>query len=194
MSSQDDDNLVPTQTEGYKVSEKKGIDELNKLDADDPSLIKWKESLGLAHAKERFPDDKRTVVVQALVFQSADRTIRMDVSTPEAVEKLRGAPIVIKEGVDYTFKIEFVVQREVVSGLKFLQSIKRHHITLEKMEEMCGSYGPKYENQEKTFAPAKAPSGMLARGLYNVKSKFVDDDNCAYLEWEWSMEIKKDWA
>ncbi|KAJ2749921.1 rho GDP dissociation inhibitor, partial [Coemansia nantahalensis] len=157
MSAQENDDLLPTQTEGYKVSEKRGIDELKSLDSDDPSLIKWKESLGLAHAQERFPDDKRTVVVQALVFQSGDRVIRMDVSTPEAVQTLRETPIVIKEGVDYTFKIEFVVQREVVSGLKFLQSIRRHRVTVDKMEEMCGSYGPKFENQEKTFSQAKAP-------------------------------------
>ncbi|KAJ1733591.1 rho GDP dissociation inhibitor [Coemansia biformis] len=193
MSAQENDDLLPTQTEGYRVSEKKGIDELKNLDSDDPSLIKWKESLGLSHAQERFPDDKRTVAVQALVFQSSERVIRMDVSSPEAVEKLRVTPIVIKEGTDYTFKIEFVVQREVVSGLKFLQSIKRHRVTVDKMEEMCGSYGPKFENQEKTFSQAKAPSGMLARGTYTVKSKFVDDDNNVYLEWEWAMEIKKDW-
>ncbi|KAJ2081828.1 rho GDP dissociation inhibitor [Coemansia sp. RSA 988] len=188
------EELVPTQTEGYKISEKKGIDELKNLDADDPSLAKWKNSLGLSHAEARFPNDKRMVVVQALVFQSGEHVIRMDVSSPEAIAKLQKNPVVIKEGVDYTFKIEFVVQHEVVSGLQFLQQIKRLGVTVEKMEEMCGSYGPKYENQEKTFPHSKAPSGMMARGTYTVKSKFIDDDKNVYLEWTWAMEIKKDWA
>ncbi|KAJ2357725.1 rho GDP dissociation inhibitor [Coemansia erecta] len=193
MSTQENDDLVPTQTEGYKVGEKKKIDELAQLDSTDASLNKWKQSLGLSHAEERFPDDKRIVVVQALVFQSGERIIRMDVSTPEAVAELQKKPIVIKEGCDYTFKIEFVVQREVVSGLKFLQQVKRMKVPVDKTEEMCGSYGPKFENQERTFPVSKAPSGMLARGTYDVKSKFVDDDGTSYLEWNWSMEIKKDW-
>ncbi|KAJ1835274.1 rho GDP dissociation inhibitor [Coemansia sp. RSA 2706] len=193
MSKQENDDLIPTQTEGYKVSEKKNIDELTQLDANDASLNKWKESLGLNHAQERFPNDPRSAVVQALVFQSGDRIIRMDVSTPEAIKKLQEKPVVIKEGVEYTFKIEFVVQREVVSGLKFLQQIKRLGLPVETTEEMCGSYGPKFENQERTFPASVAPSGRLARGKYSVRSKFIDDDNTPYLEWTWTMEIKKDW-
>lgn len=35
---------------------------------------------------------------------------------------------------------------------------------------------------------------MLARGSYKAISKFVDDDNHAHLKFEWSFEIKKDWA
>ncbi|KAJ2161887.1 rho GDP dissociation inhibitor [Coemansia sp. RSA 552] len=192
MSHQEDD-LTATPTAGFKVSEKKDLNELQTLDQGDESLNKWKASLGLSQAEERFPDDKRTVVVQALVFRSGDRAINMDVSTPAAIERLKEKPIVIKEGCEYSFSIEFVVQREVVSGLKFLQQVKRLGVPVDKLEEMCGSYGPKHENQEKTFSQTKAPSGMLARGLYNVKSKFVDDDNNIYLEWTWSMEIKKDW-
>ena len=45
----------------------------------------------------------------------------------------------------------------------------------------------------KFFLPEEAPSGMLARGTYHVKSKFVDDDQVTHLTWEWDMEIKKEW-
>ncbi|KAJ1665657.1 rho GDP dissociation inhibitor [Coemansia sp. RSA 1813] len=195
MSQQENvDELVATQTEGYKVGEKKDINELKELDANDESLNKWKASLGLTGtAKERFPDDKRTVIVQALVLQSEGREVVMDVSSPEAIQRLQDKPLVIKEGVDYTFKIRFVVQREMVTGLKFLQQIKRMGLTVEKMEVMCGSYGPKYEDQEREFPTNKAPSGMMARGSYTIRSKFVDDDNNAHLEWAWPMEIKKEW-
>ncbi len=61
------------------------------------------------------------------------------------------------------------------------------------MEEMLGSYGPSGEAYEKKFLPEEAPSGMLARGRYCVKSKFVDDDQHVHLEWTWNLEIKKDW-
>lgn len=42
-----DDDLVPTQTAGYTPGQKKTLDEYNQLDAQDESLKKWKESLGL---------------------------------------------------------------------------------------------------------------------------------------------------
>ncbi|KAJ2696815.1 rho GDP dissociation inhibitor [Coemansia sp. IMI 209128] len=186
-NQQDTDELLPTQTENYKVSEKKAVDELQNLDANDESLNKWKASL------VRFPNDQRTVIVQALVLQSGDHVIRMDVSNERAIEELSKRTVSIKEGIEYTFKIEFVVQREVVSGLVFLQKLKRMNVTVERTEDMCGSFGPKYETQEKRFPVATAPSGMLARGLYNIRSRFVDDDGVVHLDWTWKMEIKKDW-
>jgi Rho GDP-dissociation inhibitor len=42
-----EDDLTPSQTAGYKVGEKKTIHEYKNLDADDESLAKWKASLGL---------------------------------------------------------------------------------------------------------------------------------------------------
>jgi Rho GDP-dissociation inhibitor len=46
-SSHSDDEMAPSQTAGYKVGEKKTLDEYKNLDANDESLKKWKESLGL---------------------------------------------------------------------------------------------------------------------------------------------------
>ncbi|KAJ3228162.1 hypothetical protein HK099_006042 [Clydaea vesicula] len=64
---------------------------------------------------------------------------------------------------------------------------------VDKMEEMLGSYGPSPTPYEKKFLPEEAPSGMLARGHYDVKSRFIDDDLHPHLEFSWSFDIKKDW-
>ena len=61
------------------------------------------------------------------------------------------------------------------------------------MEEMIGSYGPAADAYVKKFPLEEAPSGMLARGKYKMKSRFIDDDGVCHLEWDWQMEIKKDW-
>ncbi|KAJ1496586.1 hypothetical protein HMI55_003966 [Coelomomyces lativittatus] len=58
---------------------------------------------------------------------------------------------------------------------------------------MMGSYAPKPEIEEIKFPPNEAPSGMLARGTYDVHSKFIDDDGTTHLEFQWKFEIKKDW-
>ena len=65
---------------------------------------------------------------------------------------------------------------------------------VDKQSYMVGSYCPKSEAYEFTCPIDEAPKGMLARGHYNIKSKFIDDDKTVHLAWEWSMDIKKDWA
>ncbi|KAK7930758.1 hypothetical protein WMY93_007153 [Mugilogobius chulae] len=40
----------------------------------------------------------------------------------------------------------------------------------------------------------ETPKGVLARGNYNIKSKFTDDDKHDHLSWEWNLVIKKDWT
>lgn len=61
--------------------------------------------------------------------------------------------------------------------------------TVDKMEEMIGSYGPRPEPYEKTFASSEAPSGMMARGNYSVRSRVVDDDNNVFADWEWAFKV-----
>lgn len=67
-------------------------------------------------------------------------------------------------------------------------------MTVDKLEEMLGSYGPNNVPYSKTFLPEESPSGMLARsGSYNVRSRIVDDDHNIYLDFEWSFKLSKEW-
>ncbi|KAJ3357909.1 hypothetical protein GGF32_000799 [Allomyces javanicus] len=185
------DELAPTTTAGYKAPAKKTVEELAQLDQEDESLRKWKESLGIGVAPA---DDPRKVVVLALAMEVADRDdVVMDLSSAESVERVKNSVLSIKEGTEYRLKIKFCIQHDVVSGLKYLHVVKRKGIRVDRVEEMLGSYGPAPEPYEKKFAMEEAPSGMLARGLYDVRSKFVDDDGQTHLEWDWSFKISKDW-
>ncbi|KAI3630305.1 hypothetical protein MIR68_011740 [Amoeboaphelidium protococcarum] len=188
-----EDELAPTQTEGYKAPAKKTVEELKNLDQNDESLNKWKESL-LKNAQTAKTDDPRRVVVQALAMETEGRPdVVLDLSTPDAIEKSKSQPIIIKEGIEYRIKVKFRVQNDVISGLKYLHVVKRKGIRVDKAEEMIGSYAPNPQPYEKKFQTEQAPSGMLARGTYNVKSKFIDDDGNVHLEWDWIFQIKKDW-
>lgn len=89
-----------------------------------------------------------------------------------------------------------MVQHEVLSGLKYVQQVKRKGIPVGKDQEMIGSFPPNTTDRRthsKAFAAEEAPSGMLVRGKYEAVSKFVDDDNVTHLKFEWSFEIAKDW-
>lgn len=93
-------------------------------------------------------------------------------------------------------KATFVVQHELLSGLKYIQVLKRKGIRVSKDEEMIGSYPPNTKEKPthvKKFAQEEAPSGMMARGHYDAVSKFIDDDDVTHLKFEWSFDITKDW-
>ncbi|KAI8049625.1 rho guanidine dissociation inhibitor [Syncephalis plumigaleata] len=198
MTDHEIDEFEAVETPGYKVGEKKTLDEYSKLDENDESLKRWKESLGLgaaAGASTAGPaDDPRRVVVLSMALEVEGRPdVVVDLSSAEAIESLKKKTIVIKEGIEYKIKVKFYVQHEIISGLKYVHSVKKMKVTLDTKKEMMGSYGPSPTPYEKTFLPEEAPSGMLGRGSYEVKSAFIDDDKTRHLEWEWKIEIKKDW-
>jgi Rho GDP-dissociation inhibitor len=63
----------------------------------------------------------------------------------------------------------------------------------DKSSYMIGSRAPKGELQEYLSGKEVAPSGMMARGKYHMKSHIIDDDKNTYAEWEWTLEISKEW-
>jgi Rho GDP-dissociation inhibitor len=56
-----------------------------------------------------------------------------------------------------------------------------------------GSRAPNGEMQTFVSDVEQAPSGVLSRGTFLVKSKLTDDDKNIYAEWEWNLVISKDW-
>ncbi len=66
-------------------------------------------------------------------------------------------------------------------------------LSVDDHKMMVGSYAPKGEPHMFTTPKEDVPSGMVARGSYNVNNKFIDDDKNIIVEWDFRMEIKKDW-
>lgn len=199
MASKPDDDLQPEKPLGFKMGEKKTIEEYAALDQEDASLARWKASLGLTSspALPVDPSDKRRCVIKSLGLEVDGRPdVTIDLTAPGSVESLKSKPFTIKEGAAFRMKAQFVVQHDVLSGLKYLQVVKRKGIRVGKNEEMIGSFPPNTEAKpiyEKKFEPDEAPSGMLARGHYEAVSKFADDDGHDYLMFEWSFDIAKEW-
>ncbi|KAF3929630.1 hypothetical protein ABW20_dc0103479 [Dactylellina cionopaga] len=193
-----DDELAGSTTEGYKVGQKKTLDEYNNLDAEDEALAKWKKSLGLGEGTPvGDPNDPRTVIIEQLSLLVKDRPdISVDLTSEEALNSLSKKPFIIKEGASFQMQIKFRVQHEVISGLRYVQLVKRMGVRLDKSEEMLGSYGPntdKIPQYNKTLLQEEAPSGMTARATYAATSRFTDDDKKVHLEFNWAFTIKKNW-
>ncbi|KLJ12503.1 hypothetical protein EMPG_12463 [Blastomyces silverae] len=198
MTNEHDDDLAASKTAGFKVGEKKTLEEYQQLDANDESLNRWKASLGLGTGTSiSDPNDPRKCIIKSLALEVEGRDdITIDLSAEGSVDKLKDKPFTIKEGCRFRMKATFVVQHEVLSGLKYIQVVKRRGVRISKDEEMLGSYPPNTTDKrlyEKKFNPEEAPSGFVARGHYNALSRFVDDDDTTHLKFEWSFDIAKDW-
>ena len=98
---------------------------------------------------------------------------------------------VLKEGVKFRIRIEFVVQREIVTGLKYVQRTTRKSVPVDKMVHMVGSYAPKAEAHQYLTPFEDAPSGMLGRGTYRVTSCFTDDYKNEHLKVKHFCKIQK---
>lgn len=110
------------------------------LDAEDESLQRYKQSLGLGGGKDLSdPNDPRVCIIQSLTMESPGRDpVVIDLSSPGSLETLKKNPFKIKEGATFTMSAKFKVQHEILSGLHYVQVIKRKGIRIPngKTDEM----------------------------------------------------------
>lgn len=70
------------------------------------------------------PQDPRKVIVKKLALCVTDRP-DMELDLTGDLTQLKKQSFVIKEGVSYKIRIDFIVQREIVHGLKYIQKTYR---------------------------------------------------------------------
>ncbi|AMD20085.1 HCL066Cp [Eremothecium sinecaudum] len=182
----------------YKVKAKKTLEEYKKLDAEDESLAKWKESLGLSDdilpPESSEPDKKVVIKCIQLLIDTEPEPITFDFSSDQAIKELASKRYKIKENSVYMLKIKFRVQHEIITGLRYVQYIKKAGIAVDRIDNHLGSYAPNTKQRpfyEVELPASEAPSGFLGRGNYSAVSKFIDDDQNNHLTLNWAVEITK---
>ncbi|XP_066367748.1 rho GDP-dissociation inhibitor 1-like [Miscanthus floridulus] len=164
-----------------------------ELDKDDESLRRWKEQLlGQVDTEQLGETAEPEVKVLNLTILSPGRP---DLVLPipfQADEK--GYAFALKDGSPYSFRFSFIVSNNIVSGLKYTNTVWKTGVKVENQKMMLGTFSPQlepyvYEGEEET-----TPAGIFARGSYSAKLKFVDDDGKCYLEMSYYFEIRKEWT
>lgn len=172
----------------YSTPVQKSLDEIMKIDNEDESLRRYKEALLGKDSGGVVVDasNPKNVIVKTLSLIIDDNVVHsVDLPTPDDFT------LPIKEGCVYKIRFEFFVQREIVSGLKYLHKVSRLGIGVTKEVYMLGSFRPSKEKHECNTPAEEAPSGMLNRGKYRVRSLITDDDKNRWMEWTWYLEITK---
>ena len=126
----DDEKTVAAEVEqeeetDYKAPPEKSIDEMLQSDKDDEALQKYKatllgDSVAGSGAVVVDPNDPRKVIVKklSLIVEGRDDAT---IDLTQDLASIKSKTFVLKEGVKFRIKIDFLVQREIVSGLKYVQ-------------------------------------------------------------------------
>ncbi|XWS12916.1 hypothetical protein CRYUN_Cryun37aG0131400 [Craigia yunnanensis] len=107
--------------------------------------------------------------------------------------KPKGLWFTLKEGSKYSLQFTFQVSNNIVSGLKYTNTVWKTGVKVDSAKEMIGTFSPQAEPYTHEISEETTPSGMFARGNYSARSKFADDDNKYYLEINYAFDIRKEW-
>ncbi|KAG4945975.1 hypothetical protein AAZX31_15G109700 [Glycine max] len=161
-------------------------------DKDDESLRRWKEQLlGSVDINSVGETLEPNVKILSLAIKSADRP-DIVLAIPEGGNP-KGLWFTLKEGSRYRLMFTFQVENNIVSGLKYTNTVWKTGIKVDSSKEMIGTFSPQAEPYTHEMPEETTPSGMFARGQYSARSKFVDDDNKCYLEINYTFDIRKEW-
>ncbi|XP_023519746.1 rho GDP-dissociation inhibitor 1-like isoform X1 [Cucurbita pepo subsp. pepo] len=146
------------------------LKELNEKDKDDESLRRWKEQL-----------------LGGVDFESVGETLEPDVKILSLAIKSSGRPDIVlpvpecgnpkglwftlKEGSRYSLKFTFQVSNNIVSGLKYTNTVWKTGVKVDSTKEMIGTFSPQPEPYDHEMHEETTPSGIFARGSYTARSK-----------------------
>ncbi|GFY97608.1 immunoglobulin E-set superfamily protein [Actinidia rufa] len=162
-------------------------------DKDDESLRRWKEQLlgnvDVNNVGETLDPDVKII---SLTILSANRS---DIVLPIPENgNPKGLWFTLKEGSRYSMRFSFQVSNNIVSGLKYTNTVWKTGMKVDSGKVMLGTFSPQEEPYTHVIPEETTPSGFFARGSYSARTKFVDDDNKCYLEINYTFDIQKDWA
>ncbi|XP_057439780.1 rho GDP-dissociation inhibitor 1 [Lotus japonicus] len=189
-ATEDDDDEVASRIQlGPQCTLKEHLEK----DKDDESLRRWKEQLlGSVDVNNVAETLDPEVKITSLSIISPDRG-DIVLPVPESGNP-KGLWFTLKEGSHYCLKFTFVVSNNIVSGLKYTNTVWKTGVKVDSSKEMLGTFSPQTEPYTHEMAEETTPSGIFARGAYSARSKFLDDDNKCYLEINYTFDIRKDWA
>lgn len=190
---EDDGDDDEDQERGIEVGPQYTLKEHLDKDKDDESLRRWKEQL-LGNVDVGSVGEKLEPEVKILSLSIVSPG-RPDIVLPIPEDGNRtGLWFILKEGSQYSLKFSFRVSNNIVSGLKYINTVWKTGMKVDGTKEMLGTFSPQEEPYTHVIPEEITPSGFFARGSYMARTKFVDDDHNCYLEMNYTFEIKKDWA
>ncbi|CAN6197868.1 unnamed protein product [Urochloa humidicola] len=188
----EDDEDASAKEDAIELGPRVSIKEQLDKDKEDESLRRWKEqllgSVDLSSVGETLEPD---VKITGLSILSPGRP---DMVLPLPPEPKSKEPwFTLKEGSAYKLKFTFAITGNIVSGLRYTNTVWKTGIRVDSTKEMLGTFSPQTEPYTYLTPEETTPSGIFARGSYSARTKFLDDDRKCYLEMNYTFDIRRDW-
>ncbi|KGN53053.1 rho GDP-dissociation inhibitor 1 isoform X2 [Cucumis sativus] len=191
---EDEENKLKGEREIMDLGPLFSLKEQLEKDKDDESLRKWKEQLlGSVDLSAIGESKEAEVKILSLTIQCPGR---QDLVLPlpfTKTSKTSSCLFALKEGSRYRLLFSFVVAGNIVSGLKYTNTVWKTGVRVDYSKKMLGTFSPQKEPYVYEMEEETTPSGMFARGSYSARTKFVDDDGKCYLDVSYHFEIQKKW-
>ncbi|CAL5038290.1 unnamed protein product [Urochloa decumbens] len=181
----DEDAAAPAAKDAIELGPRVSIKEQLDKDKDDESLRRWKQqllgSVDLSSVGETLEPD---VKITGLSILSPGRP---DMVLPLPPEPKSKEPwFTLKEGSAYRLKFTFAVAGNIVSGLRYTNTVWKTGIRVDSTKQMLGTFSPQVEPYTYLTPEETTPSGIFARGSYSARTK-------CYLEMNYTFDIRRDW-
>ncbi|CAI9086889.1 OLC1v1020813C1 [Oldenlandia corymbosa var. corymbosa] len=170
MYTTEDEDDDETDGNNIQLGPQFTLKELQEKDKDDESLRRWKEqllgSVDINSVGETLDPEVR---ILSLAIKSPGRE---DIFLPIPEDgNPKGPWFVLKEGCRYSLKFTFQVNNNIVSGLKYTNTVWKTGIKVDGTKQMIGTFSPQLEPYTHEMPEETTPSGMFARGSYSARTK-----------------------
>uniref|UniRef100_A0A7N0TBM1 Rho GDP-dissociation inhibitor 1 n=1 Tax=Kalanchoe fedtschenkoi TaxID=63787 RepID=A0A7N0TBM1_KALFE len=139
-------------------------------DKDDVSLRRWKEqllgSVDLENVGESLDPEVKILRLSILSSDRSDIVLEIPDNG-----KPKGTWFTLKEGCNYRLRFTFQVSNNIVSGLKYTNTVWKTGVKVDSTKEMIGTFSPQTDPYTHEMPEEVTPSGMFARGSYSARSK-----------------------
>ncbi|KAJ7008696.1 rho GDP-dissociation inhibitor 1-like [Populus alba x Populus x berolinensis] len=188
---EEDDSVDDIEDDGSKLqSDHK---ELDLGPQDDDSLRRWKEqllgSVDMSAVGESKEPEVKILSLSILCPGRPDLVLPFPFNSNSKSSSL----FTLKEGSLYHLKLCFTVSNNLVSGLKYTNTVWKTGVRVDRTKVMLGTFSPQKEPYRYELEEETTPSGIFARGSYSARTKIVDDDGKCYLDVSYCFEIQKRW-
>ncbi|KAH8517767.1 hypothetical protein H0E87_005617 [Populus deltoides] len=160
---------------------------------DDDSLRRWKEqllgSVDMSAVGESKEPEVKILSLSILCPGRPDLVLPFPFNSNSKSSSL----FTLKEGSLYHLKLCFTVSNNLVSGLKYTNTVWKTGVRVDRTKVMLGTFSPQKEPYRYELEEETTPSGIFARGSYSARTKIVDDDGKCYLDVSYCFEIQKRW-
>uniref|UniRef100_A0A6N2MYL9 Rho GDP-dissociation inhibitor 1 n=1 Tax=Salix viminalis TaxID=40686 RepID=A0A6N2MYL9_SALVM len=192
-AAEEDDFKLQSDHKELDLGPQVSLKEQLEKDKDDDSLRRWKEQLLGSVDMSAVGESKEPEVKILSLSISCPGRPDLVLPYPFISNSKSSSLFTLKEGSRYHLKLCFIVSNNLVSGLKYTNTVWKTGVRVDRTKVMLGTFSPQKEPYTYELEEETTPSGIFVRGSYSARTKIVDDDGKCYLDVSYYFEIQKRW-